>query len=235
MAVFEVILEQTYAGQSIVNRWNYIGSGVPASVSMSFALAQAVGAIFDEVAVPPGYPPTLLMRKIAAIQSSSVVFDALTIKDVYSATDFYSTLFTPALAGDVGGEGMSPTQAYGFFTNRIRTDVRRATKRFTGVVEGSVAHLGVLVAGVAGAMNALAAAMSLPLVYDDEGNSLTFTPAVCGKERYNPTTQLADPNGTAYRYHATEAAQMLKTAVGVLWDWYPQVRTQTSRQYGRGR
>lgn len=235
VAVFEAILEQTYAGQSIVNRWNYIGSGVPASVSMSFALASALGAIFDTLAVPPAYPPAGLMRKIADLQHSGVVFDALTVKDVYSATDFYSTLFTPLLTGNAGGEGSSPTQAFGFFTNRVRADVRRATKRFVGVSESDVGALGVLGAGTLTEMAGVAAAMSANLEYIDEGNTLTFTPAVCGKERYDPVTQLASPTGTAYRYHATAAAQMLKTAVGVLWDAYPQVRTQVSRQYGRGR
>jgi predicted enzyme related to lactoylglutathione lyase len=235
VAVFEAILEQTYAGQSIVNRWNYIGTGVPASVSLSFALAQALGAIYDEVAVPPAYPAAGLMRKIAAIQAQGVVFDALTVKDVYSATDFYSTLFTPALTGDVGGEANSPAMAFGFFTNRIRTDVRRATKRFTGVPESASVNLGLINSSITAAMQAVATAMSAVLTYDDEGNTLTFTPAVCGKERYDPDSGLADPEGRAYRYFPTEAAQMLKTAQGVLWDYYPQVRTQTSRQYGRGR
>lgn len=236
MPLMEVTLEQSYAGQEIINRWNYLASGIPAAVTFSFALTAALGAIFDDLAVPPGYPPTELMGLIAAAQHSGVSFQTVTVKDVYSATDFYSTVFINALSGGRSGDGMTPVNAYGFRTNRVRSDIRRATKRFVGVSEGDVQTLGVVIpAFVVSHLNPIAEKMSEALEYDDEGNNLTFQPCVVKKERYNSDTQLADPDGNAYRYYANQATQLGLLAVSVTWEPYEQVRSQVSRQYGRGR
>jgi hypothetical protein len=45
MPLYEVVLEQRYYNQQVVNRWNYVGSGTPASVTGSFALLSALGFI----------------------------------------------------------------------------------------------------------------------------------------------------------------------------------------------
>jgi len=233
--LMEVVLDQSFASQQIINRWNYLGSGTPAAVSMSFALTSALGAIFDEVAIPPGYPPTGLMARIAAIQATGVTFNSLTVKDVYSDLDFYSTLFVPNLFGlNADGNSMSPIVAYGFYTNRIRADVRRATKRLVGVTEGKVDSLGVLAGAFTAAISDVAAAMSETLEYVDGGNTLTFIPCVVKKESY--PTSIAPDGGQrqAYRYRSEET-QFDFIAEGVVWDFYPNVRSQTSRQYGKGR
>lgn len=232
MAVMEVVLQQTYQQQQIINRWNYIAAGTPATVAFSFALTSALGAIAN-IGV---YPATGLMRRISEVQSGLVAFDLITVKNVYSVTDFYSLPFIEPLIGVRAGEGQAPIAALGYRTNRVRSDVRRATKRFVGIVESDTTPGGALSSGfLTGPVAVLGDLMGDVLTYDDEGNTLTFSPCVCGKERYNPETGLADPNGTAYRYFATEAAQVAKTAVGVLWDAYTQVRSQVSRQIGHGR
>lgn len=236
MPLMEVTLEQTYAGQEIVNRWNYLASGIPAAVSFSFALVSALGAIFDEVAVPPGYPPTGLMALMAAAQHSGVSFQTVTCKDVYSATDFYSTVFINALVGAQAGDGMSPVMAYGFRTNRVRADIRRATKRLVGVPEGQVGSLGVIApAFVVSHLNPIAEEMSASLEYDDEGNTLTFQPCVVKKQEYDPHPENPDPHPMAYRYYPTFGEQDDWLALSVTWEPYETVRSQVSRQYGRGR
>lgn len=236
MPLMEVTLEQTYANQEIINRWNYLASGTPASVSFSFALTSALGAIFDDVAVPPGYPPTELMALIASAQHSGVSFQTVTVKDVYSSTDFYSTPFVNALVGARTGDGQSPANAFGFRTNRVRSDIRRATKRLVGVAEGDVGTMGVIVpAFVVSHLNPIAEKMTEALEFDDESNILTFQPCVVKKERYDTETGLADPDGNAYRYFENPATQLGLLAVSVSWEPYEQVRTQVSRQYGRGR
>lgn len=235
MAVYEVVLQQQYAGQQIVNRWNYTSSGTPASVTGSFGLVFALGAIYDGAAVPPAYPPTKFMRILANMQNTGVTFDLLSVKNLYSVTDFYESPFVQPLAGVVtGGENMSPFIAYGFRTNRVRTDVRRATKRFAGCNEVGVGPNGVITnTFLTTQMNAVRVAMGAVLTYDDEGNTITYNPCVCGKEKYIPDP--AKPERVAYRYYPTEAEQLAKTAVGIVWDAYPNARSQTSRQVGRGR
>lgn len=235
MNLMEVTLEQTYAGQECVNRWTYLASGTPAAVTFSFALVSALGAIFDEVAVPPGYPPTGLMQKIANCQNTGVSFQTLTCKDVYSAVDFFSVAFVNPLTGAQAGEGMSPINALGFRTNRVRADIRRATKRFVGVTETDAVALGVILpAFMTSDVIPLAEAMTDILEYDDSSNLLSFAPCVVKKQRYNSQTQLPDDEGNAYRYYP-EADQFDLIATSVTWEPYDQVRSQVSRQYGRGR
>jgi hypothetical protein len=233
--LLEVVLDQTYAGQACINRWNYLGTGNPASVTMSFALANALGAIYDTVAEPDEYPPGKLMWKLALMQHTGVTFNSLTVKDVYSATDFFSVLFVPNLLGQAaGGQGMSPIDAYGFYTNRVRSDIKRATKRFAGVNEAAVDSLGLIAVGFEDELTAVAHEMTVVKDYDDGGNLLSFAPCVVKRIAY--PTSIAPDGGQrqAYKYR-TEETQFDYIAEGITWDFYPQVRSQTSRQYGKGR
>jgi len=235
MPLMEVVLEQTYAGQQCINRWNYVASGTPASVSFSFALIEALGAIWDASLVPPAYPAGRLMKLLAALQTPAVTFDLITARDVYSPTDFFSEPFVNALIGTQGGDQASPIDAYGFFSNRIRSDIRRGTKRFVGVSETLVGNLGVLTGGGVTLAQAVATEMSQVLTYDDSGNTLSFAPCVVKRLKYD--TSIAPDGGqrVAYKYNPNEATQMDNLAVNVVWDNYPNVRSQTSRQYGKGR
>jgi hypothetical protein len=239
MALLEATLAMIFAGQQCICRWNYVSSGTPAAVSRSFGLAAAMGAIYDLIAVPPGYPTGTFMQLLAACISTGVTFEQLTVLNVYDVTDFYQTPFVNPYTGERTGESMSPALAYGWRSTQVRRDVARATKRLPGVSEAQVGTEGIVVAGQLTIMNAFADIMSDALTYDDEGNTLTYTPAVVKKQRYNPSTRLADPAGTAYRYipvgAGAEAAQLAQTAVGIAWQSYNAVRTQVSRQYGHGR
>lgn len=222
MPVYEVVLRQRYYNQETVNRWNYILTGTPAAVTGAFGLISAMGAISLSVGT--------LIAALRALQSDQVDFVDIEARNIYSTTDFYTRPFATSTNGQQSGEGMSPIQAYGFRTSRVRTDVRRGTKRFAGVSESLITSGGLLTETGLTAANALKDKMDDALSYDDEGNTLTYTPCVCGKEAY--TT----PSGkTAYRYYGTEASQLAHTASGVLWETYDTVRSQVSRQYGRGR
>lgn len=230
MPVMEVVLQQTFHEQISINRWNYIASGIPASVSLSFALTSALGAIPDTGV----YPATGMMMRVAQIQSSNVAFNVITVKDVYSATDFYSTPFTTPLNGQLGSsDDMPPFVAYGFRTNRVRADIQRATKRFVGVLE-SGNNAGAVQAAIVSALENLSTAMSAVVTYDDEGNTLTFAPCVVSKEKYDPNPNDPTRNHVAYRYYGTVTEQMNHVAQGVEWQHYATIRSQASRQFGRG-
>lgn len=230
MPVMEVTLQQSYASQEIINRWTYLASGTPAAVSFSFALISAMGAIESGGVYPAGG----LMALLAACQSSQVSFVQIGARDVYSVTDFYETPFIVNLNGSRTGEPLSPINALGFRTNRTRTDIRRATKRFTGISENDVSSFGSLQgAFVTGQAAPLGAKMSEVLEYDDEGNTLSFAPIVCGKEKY--AVPGSSPVRYAYRYYPTEEDQLDHIMESIAWDNYPEVRSQVSRQFGRGR
>lgn len=229
MAIMEVSLVQTYKQQNTINRWNYIASGAPAAVTYAFALASALGAI-ESAGV---YPTTGLMWKIALVQNTQVHFDELFVRNVHDDTEFYSVPFVETLDGQVtGSEGMPPFCSFGFRTNRTRLDVRRGTKRFVGVSEGDQSAGTLDTTLVTGALANLASEMADILEYDDEGNTLSFAPVVCQKERYEVPD--SDPARYAYRYYTDPAVQLAHTMQGILWEPYDTVRTQTSRQFGRG-
>lgn len=235
MAILEVTLSGTYFNQQTITRWNYVSSGTPAAVSLSFALAAAFGGIYDLVAIPPAYPADTPLGRIAANMGNEWDWQQLTVLNVYSPTDFYQTPFVNPYGGSAAGEQMSPVAAIGFRSNQVRRDVARGTKRFPGVREEDVGTGGVINGGVITNLNVVAAKMSEVLDYDDEGNALTFSPAICGKQEYDPNPPPATGNHRAYRYYPTEAEQLAMTAIGITWQPYTTVRSQVSRQYGHGR
>lgn len=227
--LYEVILRGTLFGQTVINRWNYVGSGTPASVLPAFGLAYAFGAIPD--GVPPVFPTSGIIYTIRQNVSDMVKFLSLTVRAAsdYSPTDFYEAPFGTGLTGVVTGDAMPPTSAWGFYTNIVRTDIGRAYKRIPGVPESMSQSGGTINALHLGYLQNIANAMTATLQYDDSGNTLTYIPCVVKKQRYDT------PSGRkAYRYYPTLAEQMEHVAQGVTWTPYGTVRTQNSRQYGNG-
>lgn len=225
--LYEIDLFGSYYGQETVNRFNYLSTGTPASVLGSFALTSAFGMIDDA----GDFPATGVFQRIlnlVAVPWTAVTAQVRAAGD-YDVEDFYERPFVPPAPGLSTGDAMSPATAYGFRTNRVRLDIDRGTKRFAGVTEGNVGTGGTLDIGSGTALQLLADAMSDTLTYDDEGSTLTFTPCVVGKQPYT-----TESGKTAYRYYSTLVAQLEHIASGVLWQPYATVRTQTSRQYGRG-
>jgi len=227
MPLYEVVLQQSYFGQEIINRFNYVGTGTPASVTGSFALLDAMGFIPTSTTLATG----TVGAGIQGIQNAACAFVQAMARAVFIDDDFFDNPFFANTVGGVGGLGdpVSPVNAFGFRSNRVKQSIGRGYKRFAGMSEGDVDAGGVLTTSAGIRLTNLRNAMGASLTYDDSGNTLTFTPCVAQKLKY--TT----PSGkTAYKYYPTEAAQAPHIASGIAWEFYPQLRTQTSRQYGRG-
>lgn len=227
--IYELSVFTTLFGQQCVNRWNYLLTGDPASVKGSFALIEAFGGI-PPTLTPTQFPTGTLMERWQEAAADALQFQSMTCKAIYDVTDFYELPYIPVLDGDQTGDALSPVIAFGFRSSRTRTDIRRGMKRLPGVTEAEVSTGGNLVGGGVSFSNEMAGFMSDVLEYDDEGNTLSFAPIVVKKQAYIPEGSTRE----AYRYFPTLAEQLENIAVGVLWQPYAQVRTQTSRQYGRG-
>lgn len=228
MAILELVVNQKLNNQLVVNRYHYVSSGTPAAVSLSFALCHATGYLATRLSAGL-FPLNSLARQIAGYQGGAVSYLSAYARNLYSVTDFYEAPFPTNPVGARSGETMSPVVAYGFYSSRVRTDIRRGSKRIAGPVEGDVGAMGVLESNMVTALTTVSAKMSEVLTYDDEGNTISFTPAVLGLDEY--TT----PGGRrAYRPYPTEPAQLNHLATGMTWSPYTTVRTQVSRQYGRG-
>lgn len=228
MAILEAILTQEYANQLIVNRFTYVGSGDPGPVTPSFCLLSALGFI------APTPPAVLFGAGTFALALQDNVVDDLTFKSFYvrnlwDPTDFVEQAYPAGIVGTKTTEGMSPAMAIGLVGSRVRTDIKRASKRFAGVPENLTDNLGVLNATGLAVANAWADKLSAQLVYSVGGASYTLTPAVLSFVEY--TT----PSGKkAYKKRASEAIQLEYTATGFTYAPQTTVRTQTSRQYSRG-
>jgi hypothetical protein len=226
--LMELTLFQTFEGQVCVNRWNYVASGTPAAVTLSFALASVMGFLPLSTTLTADTVGGL----IQAIQNTGAVFNSVLSRAVYIDDDFYDSPFLASTHGaqGSGASASSPLAAYGFRSNRVKQSIGRGYKRFAGVEQSLMSTGGDWISGVEDDLQALADALGETLSYTDEGNSLTFVPCVVQKEKY----EVESSGKFAYRYYASQATQLTHTAQGVVWEFYPQMRSQTSRQYGRG-
>jgi len=228
VAILEATLSGEYVGQLTINRWHYVSSGDPGPITPSFGLMVALGFLI------PGYSATTFILDTVAKQLQNAVvgafsFRAIYVRNLYEPADFVENAFPVGITGSASGEAASPVLAYGLNSTRVRTDIRRGQKRFAGVSEAAMNPGGVLTGPVLSELTALAGWMSDVLTYDDAGASLSFTPTVLQYEQYSPS-----PGKTAYRPYATEAEQLAHSAQGVTWSVKDRVRSQVSRQVGRG-
>jgi len=225
--LYEVVHQATYAGQEIVNRWNYLGIGDDGLSNPSFGLASALGAAEAGAVFATGS----LFLNIALFQTSDLVYHQCLVRSIYVPTDFIEIPYpTPKPGTGAGGQGEPPFVALGFRSNRVRTDIGRGYKRFAGLTEGEVDAQGIISSGIAAGVTALANQLGDTLTYVDGSFTWNFHPVIVGKEKIPAT--LTSP--VKYRYYSTEVVQADHLASGIVWEGYPQVRSQVSRQYGKG-
>jgi hypothetical protein len=225
--LYEVTLSATYFGQLCINRWNYLSSGVAVGIVPSVALITAMGWISED---PTFLEPSLAVR-LQDLQSNALTYNSVQCRALYDdPADFYDYPFPTGIVGNNNtSQGASPVVALGFRTTRVRTDIGRGTKRFSGMTEALIDAGGDIASTAISAVDTLADEMSAVLPYTAGGSSLSFTPVVLGKLEYET------PRGNrAYKQYPTLSEQLDHIAQGFTWDAYPQVRSQVSRQYGRG-
>jgi len=223
MGLLEVVLRQRYFDAEVLNRWHYQSSGTPAAVSMSFALASAFGGIVD--IITGNFPGGTIMNDLQNVQNTELFYVELQVENLYDVVDFYAVPYSSTLNGLVTGTPMSKFYAFPLQSNRVRTDIGRGNKRFAGVTEEAVGNDGVIGGAVLSALTSTAEAMSDTLEYDDEGNTLSFTPVVLSFPKYTaPSGKPAD------KKYATLSAQLDHAAIGVTWTTKANATTQNSRK-----
>lgn len=229
MALYEITLEQSYFGQQIINRWNYQSGAIPGGSSGAFLAVVGMGAIEDDDT--PAMDIGTVFGYLAGLQVDDVVFVQAIAKNLYSNTDFFTFAFPPGTVGlNNTADGLSPASAWGFTSDRTRADIRRAQKRFVGIGENYAGNGGNLTDGAKTSGQILGDIMGNPNTATFDGVTTVFTPVVLGREKY----VVPDSGKDAYRYYSTEAAQLLHLAAINTFTLKPTVRTQASRQYGRG-
>lgn len=229
MPLYEITLEQSYVGQQCINRWNYVSSEIPEGDSGAFLALVGMG--FTPTDDIEAFGTDTIAYQIRQAQSVGVTFIQAIAKNLYSVTDFYTYAFPPNTNGaNDATTGLSPTQAFGFTSDRTRSDIRRAQKRFVGVTEGEVEGGGVFTPTALTALQEWGDAMGEPNIVPASVGVVTYTPYVFGREKYT----VEESGKEAYRYYATQSEQEEHIALITTFTPKSQTRTQTSRQYGRG-
>lgn len=229
--LYEVTLQGSYQGQQIINRWNYRSDGDDVPSGNAFGLVSAMG--FTPVAGL--FTAGSVAKAITTFQGEEYVHQQVICRAVYVPTDFVDVPFVPGVQGEITGQqAETPFLAAGLRTNRIRTDIGRGYKRFAGLVEGSVEDAGIISSGALALINDLGDKMGDVLSFTESSLTISFTPCIVKKELYHPSA-----GKNAYRYirvvDGGESAQLDLIATGIVWEAYTQVRSQVSRQYGKGR
>lgn len=219
---YSVTLRMAALGQQIINRFDYF---VPTSMTGASALELLTLMGFVPTGDPALFPADTIAAGIQALCSDDLAFLEAEVVELYTPTDFYVAAFSPAAHGNNVPGIASITDAFGLFTNRVRTDIKRGFKRIGGVPSDAYAGGSMVESAYLALLVVLAASMSTLLA----GVTATYSPAVFQFEAY--TT----PKGnTAYRKYSTSAAQSAHVAHPMVWAAYDTVRTQVSRQIGRG-
>lgn len=222
MKFYSVTLRMDVLGQQCINRWDYSVPS-PGAGSSAVELLRLMGLINDGVTPPP--LADTIFSQLVGLVSEDVQFVEVEGRELYTPVDFYVAAYSPGLNGASAGAIASITDAFGLFSNRVRTDIKRGFKRFPGLVAGAYAGGSQVENTFLVSLGVVAERMSSPL----EGDTATYAPSVFQFEPY------VTPSGrTAYRKYADPAVQAAHVAADVEWAAYDTVRTQVSRQIGRG-
>jgi len=225
--LYEVLLRQSYFEQQVLNRWHYASTVDPTTVSGAFAIAFALGFIVTGDPLEP--PAGTLFDALQDIQVPELEYQECQVQALYDPLDFFTVAYTPVQIGVALGADMSPVASLGFRSNRVRTDIRRGFKRFSGVSESAFTTGGEVDSGYDVVLAEVAARMSETITYTEDGDAGSFVPCVLQFEMYT-----TPPAKKAYRKYATLAEQLDHAALSVSYSPYSTMRTQNSRQYGRG-
>lgn len=227
MAIYELLIRQSYYDQEVLNRFHFTKtSALP--VDDASRLAQAVGATG---LLAGDFPTDSFMRAIQDLVRPELSFLEVQAKNLYSETDFFTVAYNPPPVGKAAGsDSESPVLAMGFSSNRTTLAVRRGQKRFAGMDADYFDAGGHISAAGIAAATVVAAALSANQEVTDGLATWTYVPTVLAFQLYHPA-----PGKNAYKPYDDEATQLEHAAVGVTYSYKETVRTQRSRQYGRGR
>lgn len=224
MPLYEVTVRGSLYGQSTVNVFSYAVPDVLLATPTAAELLALLG--FVPIGDPAELPTDTLFAAWRALVSVDVNFLSAEARELYSLTDFFEVAYSPAEVGGQANSAFSPFVAFGLFSNRVRTDIRRGFKRLAGVTEAQVDAGGVLASGAETDLALVATRMSAMLA----GAAADYFPAVISREKITDEVT----GKVTYQLYDDPAVQYDHTAVGVTYAGYENVRSQTSRQYGRG-
>lgn len=214
MAQYQITLEgrtTSPIGEATRNVWFYDTSTLVASFDESIALELA----FEQQVFPA----------IKAITSTTQVYLAIKVYELFQRQFFKEQFFVPAQVGGRAGDLNPPFVAWGFRHIRQRGDMKNGYKRFAGVAETDVVG-GAATAAAIVLLNALATAMNAVLTYTVAGNPESASGVIVKRVPVVVNGQIV-----SYRLPASIAEYVFYSATAWQYQW---VTTQNTRKVGRG-
>lgn len=222
--LYEVTLIGGMSGADVINRWNYLGDINGAVGGGAAGLVNALGLAPDS----GNFPADTMGEALQVLTSNVMQWFSVLCRNIYDPTDFIDLPYTPIVTGDGTGEVQARFVSFGFKTNRKRLDIHRGYKRISGVLETATGTLGDLTPTYVENALALAEKMSESVSFTDGTLTDNYAPCIAKRLRYTA------PSGKpAYKYYP-EDEQFDLLMTGITWTNYANVRSQVSRQLGKG-
>jgi hypothetical protein len=163
------------------------------------------------------------LRSVAI--SNSVSYYGYEIRNLYDESVFLDLFFATPFTGGGTTESLPPFVAYGFRSDRTRSDVRRGFKRFTGVLEDQIQATGYSLATITELQTEIGDKLGEQL--QAVGTDPIYLPGVVGRIKYE-----VEPGKFAYRLPENPAETKFMYTTN--WVLQSQPTTQNSRKIGRG-
>lgn len=230
MAIYEVVAFQNYRNQEVLNVYHYVTAANYGPNSSALQLLDAMGFIPELDDDTPVIPEASLLDVVMSIQSQYLTYRAAYARNLYDVNDFYEVVYPVPFSGKLATSETAtatPALSIGFRSNRPRQDIRRGFKRFAGVTEG-VMGAGGEVTGLSTELEAVAVMLGSELgpgMPDFQASPVVLKSRV----------EVDEEGKKKYLRYETEGEQVMNMGHVHTWSPYEHVRTQTSRQYGRGR
>lgn len=209
--LYQLTFKQRAFNIQLVNVFTYIQTNENTDPDMSSA--EALNFAFQEDVVP----------FIAGVQTSDVDYIGIEVINCFDEAELFSTTTVVPDDGSVTPTDVLPLfMAWEFRTTRVRRDIRRGYKRFSGLDESMIFGGGPVAPYITGLLN-LGVAMTANIQYVTEPLTPTFRPVIVGRVKY--TTE-----------EGNEAYRLPESAVEMGSKWFAadfdfvRVSTQNSRK-----
>jgi len=231
--LMEVIIKGTASGEMYINRLNFVASQAGITDSTSYFLLQCLG--YQGITTAPVAGSVL--DELLTVNSGTFQATELVARNIYNVTDFITLPVGPTnwVGLNSGGSYMPNFSVQKLRSNLRRQDIGRGFLTLDRPKEADVDDSGSLGATPLGKLAALAAALEAVPSFTDDGENIAWSTCVVGKEKYRTNPDSTKDPTYAYRYYEEKDEQFEHIANAVSWAAMPKVRSQVSRQYGKGR
>lgn len=207
--IFQVVMQQSYLGQTCLNAFYYRQTSE--NTDPDIESAEALAPAFDLNITPA----------IADLQVDAVQFETLETINLFNPADLNSRNITTVTEGAITAIDALPSYvASEFRTSRVTRAIRRGFKRFTGLDE-SMMTVGVLAPAYLAAAGALSVALSMNIQRLNEPLTPIFQPVIVKRIKYTTSS-----GSEAYRL-PTSQAELEYFAANFI---YTRITTQNSRK-----